>query len=299
VVDNAARHKDSAGFLLWIDSRHLLDSTAQLADKLLQSGKPVVAIDVDGTFDTVFDRFRSRRLSLFRLADVMAGVHAARFLIGAGHQNVAYFSMHMSNDPWSERRYQGIIRGFADAGLDRSRVTLIDNNGRQVSDGSAKARSESAQTDKNVSAAISVITSTYPDPSFSDMLIQQVGNQKYVRIIQECMASHFNRALENKKITAWITESEGMAALAALPFHLTHRVRVPQDISLIGFDNTWLSFGNDLTTFDYELDKVAYRALEIALAPAQRATAAPKPAAIFDISGSVLARRTTGPAKGI
>jgi DNA-binding LacI/PurR family transcriptional regulator len=105
------------------------------------------------------------------------------------------------------------------------------------------------------------------------------------------MALYFERALNDSRMTAWVAAEDGTAAAAAA--YLAQKgVRVPQEISLIGFDNNLaLVFQKRLTSYDFDFSGIAHRALSLVLRP-QKTLTRDDPQ-IAEVNGVIIERGST------
>jgi DNA-binding LacI/PurR family transcriptional regulator len=86
-------------------------------------------------------------------------------------------------------------------------------------------------------------------------------------------------------------------ARTALDFLRRRGVAVPEEISLVGFDNEAESFATGLSSYDFNMAAAVGAMLEhIMGAPLYRRPAEPQPV-VVEIPGRVVARATTGAAR--
>jgi DNA-binding LacI/PurR family transcriptional regulator len=101
------------------------------------------------------------------------------------------------------------------------------------------------------------------------------------------------RAFADKSVTAWVMANDGMA-FRALRFLERAGIRVPQDISILGFDNVPESFEMKLTTYDFSLSSIVHRMLWFILHPDLRRGKCSKN--LEEVEGVIVERGTAGPA---
>ena len=104
----------------------------------------------------------------------------------------------------------------------------------------------------------------------------------------------FERAIDNRDATIWICENDALA-MRALSFLRERGIRVPDDLSVVGFDNVPIeALENRLTTIDFNSIEVIRRMLNFVLRP-------PRPRGPYrhlpiEIEGIVMERGTAGKA---
>jgi DNA-binding LacI/PurR family transcriptional regulator len=100
----------------------------------------------------------------------------------------------------------------------------------------------------------------------------------------------FNQALAQKDITAWAVANDGNA-IVALTFLKEIGVAVPQDISVVGFDDTTQAFEFGLTSYNFSLAAVAHRMLTFVLNPRGEPRAGN--CGPIEVPGLIIARTST------
>jgi LacI family transcriptional regulator len=100
----------------------------------------------------------------------------------------------------------------------------------------------------------------------------------------------FEETLMNKKITAWVMAND-YAAMLAIDFLREKKVRIPEDLSIISFDNTPGAVEYQLTSYDFNHGGTISMMLNYAIRPsiipeAQRDK-------VIEIEGTIIERRST------
>jgi DNA-binding LacI/PurR family transcriptional regulator len=101
----------------------------------------------------------------------------------------------------------------------------------------------------------------------------------------------FERALAYHDVTAWVCASDG-PGVQALEFLAERGKRVPQDISVVGFDDSQDAFASGLTSYNFNAQSVVRVMVAHVLDPA-RALPGRRATGITEIEGYVTVRRST------
>jgi DNA-binding LacI/PurR family transcriptional regulator len=215
------------------------------------------------------------------------------FLLGLGHRRAAYITMFV-NEPWSFNRWQGLRDTFLIAGL-KEGVTLhgVDSMSpwREVFD----AKPGSPIFDSAV-PKMAEIQKTVNPQSLRNPRDFYVASFYYLweLKVEEILAPIFQKALQDRSITAWVAESD-FVALQAMAFLRGHGMRVPEDISVVGIDDTVEALGERLTTYSFNAAGLVHATLNhILKAGTTRRLHNKGP---MEIPGMLKERRTTGPVK--
>jgi hypothetical protein len=101
----------------------------------------------------------------------------------------------------------------------------------------------------------------------------QVYDLAGMKVLADRMQPSFDSALALAKASAWICINDQIAALA-LRYLDRKGVRVPEDISVVGFDNSTLALELGITSYDFSFDRLGHRAVHCLAYPhhSRRAT---------------------------
>jgi hypothetical protein len=105
------------------------------------------------------------------------------------------------------------------------------------------------------------------------------------------LVPHFARAVEDTTVSAWIGANDSTAA-AALEFLDARGIRVPGDISVFGFDNTPEAFAMDLSTYNFNMRRIASSMFSYIRGPAK--FRAVFPVGTMEVEGETIERLTSG-----
>ena len=107
--------------------------------------------------------------------------------------------------------------------------------------------------------------------------------------IYEKMQPLFDKALQDKSITAWVMAND-FAATIAIDYLKERNVRVPDDLSMISFDNTLDAMEYQLTSYDFNNHGTITLILRSILAPH---TVKPRRKGVcIEVDGTLVIRRS-------
>jgi DNA-binding LacI/PurR family transcriptional regulator len=117
--------------------------------------------------------------------------------------------------------------------------------------------------------------------------IGQVGR----RLLRMYMQPQFERALSDKRITAWIGAND-TTGLAALEYLRARGIELPRQLSLVSFENLPTAFEARLTTFDFDLHRIVREMLLFVTEPPKGTK--PKRVVPIEVEGVIMDRETLG-----
>jgi DNA-binding LacI/PurR family transcriptional regulator len=82
----------------------------------------------------------------------------------------------------------------------------------------------------------------------------------------EALEPHLEAALKRKDLTAWVAVDDD-TALLVLDFLGRRGLEVPRDISLVGFDDTPEGARRDLTSYNFEFERLNHYVVRFLLEP--------------------------------
>jgi len=254
------------GLLLWTQGIPVA-SLARLASLTGTGDTPVGVLnelDQDLIPESLLNRPRTFVASI--ASDVSAGAQVGRFLRDLGHRTVAYVSPVHALE-WSAARLRGLARAFDEAGLPggvraftadgtfhphQPEPATVEEAVRAVVGGKGPA-------DADHSLLLRALRASWPqvEQSMRDLVIGQVLE----RLMQQ--------ALGFRDVTAWVAANDGVA-LDAVGFLHRSGLRVPQHLSVVGFDDTLEAFRHGLTSFNFNAPALMHAMLGWLLAGRRR-----------------------------
>jgi DNA-binding transcriptional regulator YhcF (GntR family) len=258
--------------------------------------KPVAVLDVVGGWDVSPRTPGNYYLQFFTVTTSrLPPRRVGQYLLNLGHTSVAFVSpFHKAL--WSVRRLDAIREIFAAAGHgDTVHPFVLDQYAFQW---------DYLQEDRDNPEEILRLVAAYKEwKKYADSeFFRKFGNISYniskyltewncaTGEIFHRMAPVFRRALENKAITAWVMAND-YAATLALDFLKENSVRVPEDISVISFDNTLDAMENQLTSYDFNPNGIVSIMLRFALRPSSVSPLRGR--GVIEADGTIIERRST------
>jgi DNA-binding transcriptional regulator YhcF (GntR family) len=254
-----------------------IQSLESLLEYLLSLRLPVAVLDEFGDLSPELRSRYAGRLAVFNISYTMsAGLAAGLSLARHGHRHAAYFT-NFSQDAWSVNRFHAIRKGFCGG-----------RTGANVDFYATPARSYEEFLDSIGGASICTLgagaRASLPDRAeerYADQLkhftIREFNRSRYEEL--------FRRALDTPA-TAWACDND-IAGLAALDFLQSRNVRVPEEIAVMGFDNTAGALKEGLTSYEFAIPRVADMIIRYV---AERKTTG---AAGEEVTGYIVERRST------
>jgi DNA-binding LacI/PurR family transcriptional regulator len=75
------------------------------------------------------------------------------------------------------------------------------------------------------------------------------------------------KALKIPDISAWVTSEDQLAVVGALPFLKAKGIKIPEEISIVAFNDSIDAAFNDLTSYSFDIQSMAYRMLRLIYNP--------------------------------
>jgi DNA-binding LacI/PurR family transcriptional regulator/DNA-binding transcriptional regulator YhcF (GntR family) len=255
---------------------------------------PVAIIDEIGGWDMPPYLEKNRYVKMFTATRAMGpGKDVGRFLLSLGHTHVAYISP-IHDTAWSVQRLKGVVSAFRSAGHD-SGVHAFTLEDRGVLSGGATTASRETERflemynkwKKQLPPEYSIHTD-YVINNISRGAINQGGTQLRLKPL-------FEKARADKRITAWVLAND-MTAYMALQFLKNTSASIPQDLSLVSFDDSLIAMNHRLTSYNFNAAGMVNAILRYLLAPKwQPGIARP---GVVEVAGTIVERDSTAAARG-
>jgi DNA-binding LacI/PurR family transcriptional regulator len=284
-VRSAVNEKTVIGFMLWTMGMGTFNSV-RLVEHLAGYGLPVSVLDeVEHCPPDLSSRVpgvRHVRVAFSPHAGLAVGAH----LLDLGHRRIAFVT-HVPGLLYSKARLEGLRTAVARAGLAPDTIRVV-----------VPGTPHDPDTDVFDNRFLS------PPPTVEQLLpsaaplttsIEQSDRSRIERH-HEAMAPVVDALLLDRSVTAWVCVSDDLA-LYVLAYLRAAKVRVPEDISVCGFDDTLEATRMRLTSYDFNNYGVVHACLDHILSPGGRfrRPARGKP---LEIEGFVVRRQTTGRPRG-
>lgn len=289
------RDRTILGYVVYAQ-RLRTEDTSRLLGMLQQTGKPVSVLDVS---HVMTDWTPVRRNPCFRSFYYWGGGRGGELVgehvLSLGHRKAAFFTPVDDQRPISPtwHRLQGLRHAFTNAGLPDG-VTHVfsdrfanDEDMRRYFEGRFPVSDLIALTD----TFIETVNRSQPIPHspFAPGDLSYPTNRLYLNFVLEPC---FETALADRSLTAWIGFSDTVALLA-MSFLKSKGVRVPGDITVVGFDDSVEAFGFDLSSYSFNCEGMVTEALDHIIR-FRRERRRPEP--FHEVPGRVMVRGTSGPA---
>lgn len=228
---------------------------------------------------------------LFRVAhDAAPGEQVGRYLSDLGHRQVVYVSPYHGN-VWSPARLQGLRRAFDASGESGAVTALVSerySNAWQYVSEAAHTEAAVRELLKRRSSASG--TDAVLQRRVLDGLGQQLDKVLESEIPGAILEPLLEEALSLRSATAWVAAGDAVA-VHCLRFLRQHAVQIPQELSLISFDDSPAAFANGLTSYNFDCPTI----VSALLSHVQRSPTAPvtdTPPTPTDIEGFITLRGT-------
>ncbi len=279
------------GVLVWTVGMSSGESVSRVMRRCVFLQKPLAILDETGSVPVPLQSNPSVRV--FSLA---ASAHAGRrvgtFLLRLGHREVVFVSPVQAMG-WSRNRLDGLVSAFADAGLPGGVRALI-------APGGYRPRPQSA-----AELRIEQLLARLPEPRRDDdaMFARAVRAARETmrgaidaEIVHGRLIALLDRNRQARSATAWVAVTDGFA-LDCIDYLRGKGIRVPEDISVVGFDDTHEAFRHGLTSYNFNGPAVMHAMVASVLAPDASYGRGGRTDPV-EVDGFVTVRRTTASRPG-
>ncbi len=277
-----AERTDILGFMVWSQGLGDLDVVGYVRD-LERYGKPIAVLDVGGAGE-FSPLMRDRGCRVFGLGvDERCGERVASHLLSLGHQSVDY----IGTTPFAPR-VVGLRRTFGNAGL-ADALSVFDVAGDVRS-------TEREEMEERFGGVLDMLARQGPAARDLRDYFAQDQERLVDKALQfarlDSVRPGITAALRAGSATAIVCENDALA-LHCLRVLRVLGLRVPEDRSVVGFDDEEEAFLSGLSSYNFNVRAVVGAMVDYVLRPA---SAMPKhPDVPVTVDGHVRWRATTSP----
>jgi len=243
------------------------DVCADLLPQLKRYRKPIAVLDeIESPSLPEWTR-RNRLIKTFRPTITEAsGEIMARHLLALGHRHVAVISP-FRDAVWSRNRLAGLAATLKRADPE----AIVEEYTLAIPYLQRHAVRENRAFGLLKRSLLRTPGWKSPLPSLPG-LVAQLKRELHLAVrrerILEALTPHLEKALNRKELTAWVAIDDD-TALLVLDFLRRRGLRVPRDLSLVGFDDTAEGARRDLTSYNFDFDRFNHYVLRYLLEPAR------------------------------
>jgi DNA-binding LacI/PurR family transcriptional regulator/DNA-binding transcriptional regulator YhcF (GntR family) len=246
---------------------------------------PSAVIDETGDY---FPR-GTKGVRSFTIASAAAGRSVARYLLDNGHRRIAFVSI-AAEAPWSVSRLRGIVEAFANAGrpdaVSRFCATAA------ISENDLAAVAFKKECDKidgilyNIRVRSDQASRAYLTYEMFLTMRAMIENAALFKALDPWMTA----IAADSAVTALVAATDALSILA-LDYCRKVKKRVPEDIAIIGFDDTRQAHEFGLSSYNFNFADMARLAMHYILDPKREMFARQE---VIECEGLVMERGSTG-----
>lgn len=265
--------KDEFGYLYsaaptwWLDrvTGSTPDHLKKEMVRLSRFSRPIVIFNCA----PIFTRFPGFSLAKYKdlyglgYDNIGAGVAVGTYLAQLGHRKIGFFCY--STDQWNLQRLEGVKRGHRGIWGRESSVMEFRTHGTTNIEGRnspkhVKVVANSLREWEKEILGYRAFAKLDPAPRLLGEFLSWASAANQLAAFEP----HFEKALKDREITAWVASVHTIAFTAAR-FLSESGVRLPQELSLIGIDDDHTLADRDITGYDFQPDRMGYLAAHIIL----------------------------------
>ncbi len=263
--------------------------------------KPVAVVDT--TWDMAITNALHHQADLagwafrnFTVAGLVAGRQVGQYLLKLGHRRVAFLS-YCHKELWSQYRFRGLLQSFQGAGFGEGvrKFVIEEVDDRFHGLPGPNDLEEFRKAADTFIAASQDAGAGYYAGYAQEQMVGSVWNYIHQLKMAARVEPILTAALLEPGLTACVGANDRMALLAR--DHLAKKgIRIPRDMSVLGFDDSKAATDNDLTSYSFTFSEIARKILTYVLSPRQRLHVQEGNA--VECEGLLVERGSSGQARG-
>ncbi len=249
-IDRELRGRKLLGIQVWSIGMRM-DQLRAAIENLAFTKAPLAVFDEEGKVpETLMQRSGRTNVKFFSIeTNKTSGIHMGRFLKRTGHPTVLYITPY-ANTGWSRTRLQGMREAVDGSGCAVVPLTASHEKSFKVDE------------DPRMQTMLTAMRRATRDFETSPMMqnkhlnvVAHIEDYMRYRGVWNTLIPVFERALAMPGTTMWVGTNDFVASLAH-GFLSNRGIRIPEDISLAGFDNSHIATFLKLTSYDFNAPRI-------------------------------------------
>jgi DNA-binding LacI/PurR family transcriptional regulator len=265
------------------------------ATRLAAHGLPLAILDEGDALPWTESGVPLRRTRLVRLVDgYTAGRDVGRTLLRLGHRRIAYISpSHRA--PWSKERLAGLKEACREAGVPGAVRAFTVN---ALYSHQLHLRKDYPRLLASIERILDTgMHGAARGHDLEDGVLQalkaEIGPVAESVAYRAKLRPLLQRARTQSQATAWVGANDN-CALECLQYLRGMNVRIPHDVSVVGFDDAFDSFTHELSSYDFN-GRAAMQAMVGSVLHPSRGRGV-SPGGVLSIDGHLVVRHSLGSA---
>jgi DNA-binding LacI/PurR family transcriptional regulator len=216
-----------------------------------------------------------------------------RFLAALGHRNVAFLAPHDSPQ-WCMNRLAGLRQALG-VQISSAEVRTFASPGHALRDAALRVRGDAAQVSSFAASESGTVHAAKARGIARALLTAADDLSRVAQIARQAGSPgvvSYDQVLRDRSMTAWVGANDSIA-LGALRFLAGRGVRVPGDLTVVGFDDTEEAFLQQLTSYNFNAPAVMQSMLDHVLGYGRQRRSRTMPESV-EIEGYIAQRGTSG-----
>ena len=259
-------HDEILGFIFFtvtFSTEYVLELTKLLAS----TKKPIALLDEGGcNFKLLPKLQRYKNVRMFTISvNISSGNNVGRYLMSLNHRKIAFIT-DAPQALWSQNRCNGICEVYSGVGEGDAVQTF-------TVDPEIRFRKLEANKQKIFSAVEALFLASTGKNNLLGPLgraLQESQSQLTDLItlnsLREVLRPVFEKTLSSPQVTCWVASCDPIALLC-LDFLIEQGIKVPEEISLMGYDDIIAAFQNNLTSYNFNASATIMAMLNYILDP--------------------------------
>jgi DNA-binding LacI/PurR family transcriptional regulator len=237
-----------------------------LVAHLAALNQPVALFSENGEPLVAPFKSKARQLRCFVCdSDFAAGRRVGHFLLVRGHRRVCCFAV-FAGGKWERNRIAGLRSVYAESGLHDAVTVCYALSAQQDRDITRRRHASNLRIEQALAGVARRSGVAWRPTPLSDFAATHVAERLDRERIFAALEPSMRRLAKDRGTTAWVGTNDDMAA-DCLQFLRDQDVGVPEQVSVVGFDDSYLAASCCMTSYGFNGAAAMVRMVDYILRP--------------------------------